>query len=76
METNHRTSRSGYPPDWPGLMPVGIVVFGPPAVPAQRLMGLQSAVYRLIVWLGTPRSAPETGKLAGRPRALSQLPAE
>jgi hypothetical protein len=39
-------------PDWAGLMPVSIVALGTPSRPVERLMGLQSATYRLVVWLG------------------------
>ncbi len=39
---------------WASLTPVGVATFGPPAVPTERLIGTQAAVYRLIVWLAAP----------------------
>jgi hypothetical protein len=45
-------SGSGALPDWAALNPVSIVALGAPAQPVERLIGLQSAVYRLIVMLG------------------------
>ena len=44
--------RQGGTADWAGLMPVGVVTFGPPSAPCERAMGAQAAAYRLIVWLG------------------------
>ena len=39
-------------PDWAGFHPTAIVSLGVPTEPVDRLIGLQSGVYRLIVILG------------------------
>lgn len=39
-------------PDWAGFHPATIVSLGVPTKPVERLIGLQSGVYRLIVILG------------------------
>jgi len=39
-------------PVWAGFYPATIVSLGVPTKPGERLIGLQSAVYRLIVILG------------------------
>lgn len=58
-----------------GLMPWVIVAAGPDAAPAERMIGLQMAVYRLITALellrlpGLPRHKPA-------PRPAGTLPAE
>lgn len=52
-------------PDWAGLMPAGVVALGPPSRPVERLVGAQSAIYRLIVALGElrlPRRVSERPK--------------
>jgi hypothetical protein len=51
----------GEVPDWAALTPVGAAALGAPSRPIERLMGVQAAVYRLIVLIGDmrlPRSAP------------------
>lgn len=48
-------------PDWAGLHPVPIIAFGTPSRPVERMMGAQSAVYRLVVMLERirlPRKLP------------------
>ena len=62
-------------PGCPGLIPHGIVALGTPTPPVERLIGVQSAVYRLIVWLGSPRASrrplrPHRVPLAAEPRLL------
>lgn len=64
-----RPAESGAVPDWAGLMPAGIVALGAPSQPVERMMGAQSAVYRLIVRLGElrlPRLARWWPERAGR----------
>jgi hypothetical protein len=36
---------------WPGLYPAAIVALGTSDRPVDRALGLQSATYRLVVWL-------------------------
>jgi hypothetical protein len=62
-EAKTRAARTIGTPGWAGLMPVGIAALGPPSQPVARLMGAQSAVYRLIVMLGS-LSLPRAGEPA------------
>jgi hypothetical protein len=72
-EARTRGARTIGTPDWAGLMPVGIAALGPPSQPVQRLMGAQSAIYRLIVMLGGLRrgwaSAPAAEAAVAQPDA-------
>jgi hypothetical protein len=58
IEARAREAHAVGTPDWAGLMPAGVAALGPPTRPVERLMGTQRAVYRMIVWLGSPRGRP------------------
>ena len=67
--------RSGFEvPDWAGLTPAGVAALGPPSRPVERLVGVQSAVYRLIVALGELRLPRR--QVSERPKAREAAPAQ
>ena len=50
---------------WPGLYPAAIVALGTPDRPVDRALGLQSATYRVVVWLAGLRLPKLPSILAG-----------
>lgn len=54
--TNVHKNRQNQIQGWAALHPCGIVTFGAPNQPEERLIGVQTAIYRTFVWLGRLRT--------------------
>jgi len=60
-------------PDWAGLHPLTIVSLGVPTQPIERLIGLQSGVYRLIFFLDNVPSLFSAWRLFRLSAMISQV---